>query len=207
MVDADPQGSLSDWWNERKADFSVFVQTSVPRLQDDVGRLLNLSIQLLVSYTPPAITATIALADLVVVPTRPRPHDLRSVGRTVDLVERYGKPLVFVINGAHPTARGKSPAASIVAHQATHVGANQVVAWRLQIVSLSSRKSGRRELTRLKTANPDLLCGLALTVSPNRSGSMFRMRVGPLAGRDAANKLCAGLNRRRTDCLILRPKP
>lgn len=109
MVDADPQGSLADWWNARVAETPVFAHTSLSRLRDDVKRMEDSGIRLLVIDTPPAITATIgeviAISDLVVVPTRPSPHDLRSVGRTVDLVEQYGKPLVFVINGAHPTAR------------------------------------------------------------------------------------------------------
>jgi chromosome partitioning protein len=59
--------------------------------------------------TPPAVTQTIAhvvaRADLVVVPTRPSPHDLRAVGPTVDIVESLRKPLVFVINSATPRAR------------------------------------------------------------------------------------------------------
>jgi len=109
LVDADPQGSLAEWWNARVADTPVFAHTSLPRLRDDVARMEDLGIRLLVIDTPPAITTTIgeviAISDLVVVPTRPSPHDMRSVARTVDLVERYGKPLVFVINGAHPTAR------------------------------------------------------------------------------------------------------
>ena len=59
--------------------------------------------------TPPAITpaiqSVIAVAELVVVPTRPSPHDLRAVGATVDLCDRAGKPLVFVVNAATPGAR------------------------------------------------------------------------------------------------------
>ena len=39
------------------------------------------------------------------IPTRPIPHDLRAAGATVDLVEHLGKPLVFVVNGAHHRAR------------------------------------------------------------------------------------------------------
>jgi len=109
LVDADPQGSLAEWWNARVAETPVFAHTSLSRLRDDVKRMEELGIRLLVIDTPPAITATIgevvAISDLVVVPTRPSPHDLRSVARTVDLVEQYRKPLVFVINGAHPTAR------------------------------------------------------------------------------------------------------
>jgi len=40
-----------------------------------------------------------------VVPTRPSPHDLRAVGATVDIAERHGKPVIFVINAATPRAR------------------------------------------------------------------------------------------------------
>ncbi len=109
LVDADPQGSLAEWWNARAANTPVFAHTSLSRLRDDLDRMRDLGIKILVIDTPPAITATIgeviSISDLVVVPTRPSPHDFRSVGRTVDLVEKYDKPMVFVINGAHPTAR------------------------------------------------------------------------------------------------------
>lgn len=109
MVDTDPQGSLSDWWNARAADTPYYARVSVPRLEKDLERMRLLGIDLLIVDTPPAITSTIAevirLADLVVIPTRPSPHDLRAAGRTVDLVERFGKPMVFIINAATPRAR------------------------------------------------------------------------------------------------------
>jgi hypothetical protein len=101
------------------------------------------------------------------------------------------------------TARTPPPLPAPVPHKAG--GAASKPAWRLQIISLSSRQAVGREWARLKAANPDLLRGLTLTVSPNRSGSLFRMRLGPLAGRKAARRLCAGLKRRQTDCLILAP--
>lgn len=108
LLDADPQGSLADWWNERKAETPVFVHTTIARLEDDIERLRGFGIELLMIDTPPAITDTIAevisLSDLVVIPTRPSPHDLRSVARTVDVAENMGKPLVFVVNGASARA-------------------------------------------------------------------------------------------------------
>ncbi len=108
LVDADPQGSLADWWNERASETPVFVHTSLMRLRGDVERLRDLGIELLVIDTPPAITSTISevigISDLVVIPTRPSPHDLRSVARTVDLAERLDKPVVFVVNGASSRA-------------------------------------------------------------------------------------------------------
>jgi chromosome partitioning protein len=54
--------------------------------------------------TPPAITeaigAVVVSADLVLIPTRPSPHDLRAVGSTVSLVQAAGKPFVFVMTQA-----------------------------------------------------------------------------------------------------------
>lgn len=109
MIDMDPQRSLSDWWDERAEPTPVLVRTSVPRLAEDIQRLQAHGIELLVIDTPPTITSMIGevikLADLVVIPSRPSPHDLRSASATVELVEGFGKPLVFVINGATPRAR------------------------------------------------------------------------------------------------------
>jgi chromosome partitioning protein len=109
LVDTDPQGSLSEWWNARSSDTPLFARTSTGRLAADIERMRSLGIKLLVIDTPPAIEATIAevigLADLVIVPARPSPHDLRAAGATVELIERLNKPMVFVINAATPRAR------------------------------------------------------------------------------------------------------
>jgi chromosome partitioning protein len=109
LIDIDPQGSLADWWNERKAEMPAFAQTTVARLQSDLEMLKQQGFRLAVIDTPPAITmaiqSVISVAELIVIPTRPSPHDLRAAGATVDLCERAGKPLLFVVNAA--TARAK----------------------------------------------------------------------------------------------------
>lgn len=51
------------------------------------------------------IAHVVKRADLVVVPTRPSPHDLRAVGPTVDIADTLNKPLVFVVNSATARAR------------------------------------------------------------------------------------------------------
>jgi chromosome partitioning protein len=123
LIDTDPQGSLADWWNEREEPTPVFVHTSTQRLEQDIEQLRSLGIELLFIDTPPAITATISdvvrVSDLVVIPTRPSPHDLRSVGRTVELVEALTKPLVFVVNGATQRARITSEAAIALSQHGT----------------------------------------------------------------------------------------
>ncbi len=109
VMDIDPQGSLADWWNEREAETPAFVNTTLETLPDDIARLRESGVRLLIIDTPPAITRAIrdviAVSDLVLVPTRPSPHDLRAVAATVAIIEDMGKPLVFALNGATPRAR------------------------------------------------------------------------------------------------------
>jgi chromosome partitioning protein len=109
LIDIDPQGSLADWWNEREAEMPAFAQTTVARLVTDLEMLRQKGFKLAVIDTPPAITVAIqsvlSVAELVVIPTRPSPHDLRAAGATVELCERAGKPLIFVVNAATPRAK------------------------------------------------------------------------------------------------------
>ena len=109
ILDMDPQGSLAEWWNERQAPLPAFAQTSISRLANDLEQLKQQGFKLAVIDTPPAITmaiqSVVQVAELIVIPTRPSPHDLRAAGATVELVERAGKPLVFVINAATPRAK------------------------------------------------------------------------------------------------------
>jgi chromosome partitioning protein len=123
IIDADPQGSLSDWWNCREAETPAFAQTFISRLNEDIERMREIGIELLIFDTPPAITATIEqvvrLCDLVVIPTRPSPHDLRAVGATVDLCEKLDKPLVFILNGATQRARITAEAAIALSQAGT----------------------------------------------------------------------------------------
>lgn len=115
LIDTDPQGSLSAWWNARKSEQPVFVSSSIPSIKNDIARLKQARFDYLIVDTPPAVTETIKsvvqIADLVVIPTRPSPHDLRAVGATVDLVNDCGKKMIFVINGAAHRARITADAA------------------------------------------------------------------------------------------------
>lgn len=103
LVDCDPQHSLTDWWNDREADTPALLEAPVNRLAYELQNARTED-GLVIIDTPPldsdTISAVVALADMVVIPVKPSPHDLRGVGVTVDLVRNAGKPFVFVITQA-----------------------------------------------------------------------------------------------------------
>ncbi len=123
LIDTDPQGSLSHWWNARHSSTPYFAKVGLLELGDALTGLRQAGVKLAVIDTPPAITSSIsqvvAHADLVVVPTRPSPHDLRAVGATVDIAERHGKPVIFIVNGATPRARITGEAAIALSQHGT----------------------------------------------------------------------------------------
>jgi chromosome partitioning protein len=123
LIDTDPQGSLSQWWNARAQATPLFAKVALADLAEALEHLKANGVRLAIIDTPPAITEQISHvvhhADLVVVPTRPSPHDLRAVGATVDIAERHGKPLVFVVNGATARARITGEAAVALSQHGT----------------------------------------------------------------------------------------
>src|SRR6202000_129622 len=123
LIDTDPQGSLAHWWNARQAPAPHFVKAGLPDLENALAGLERMGTRIAVIDTPPAITGSIAKvvahADLVLVPTRPSPHDLRAVGATVDIAEKHEKALVFVVNGATARARITGEAAVALSQHGT----------------------------------------------------------------------------------------
>jgi chromosome partitioning protein len=106
VVDTDPQGSLAAWWNSREAPTPLFASVAITRLPDHLRTLQRRQVELVVIDTPPALTeiigAAIAVADLVLIPARPSPRDLRAVGVIVAMAEATGVPFCFVVNGTTP---------------------------------------------------------------------------------------------------------
>ncbi len=123
LIDTDPQGSLSHWWNARESKVPIFVRTSVATLVNDLAELRSAGVNLVIIDTPPAMTGMIVdvirIADMVIVPVRPSPHDLAAAGATVDLIEKLGKPMVFIVNAATARARITGEAAIALSQHGT----------------------------------------------------------------------------------------
>jgi chromosome partitioning protein len=118
LIDADPQGSLAEWWNEREAETPLMARSNAAQLATDLERMRALGLEHVIVDTPPAILDTVSqvarLADLVIVPVQPSPHDLKAASTTVELVERIGKKLLFVLNNTLPKARITREAAEVL---------------------------------------------------------------------------------------------
>lgn len=109
LIDTDPQESLAAWWNCREAETPAFAPSTLKELVEKLEALDKAGFAFAFIDTPPAITESIrsvvALADFVLIPTRPSPHDLRAVGRTVELAAGEQRPFAFVVTQAKPNSR------------------------------------------------------------------------------------------------------
>ncbi len=102
----------------RQVPEPLFVQTSVDSLADDLARLSDHGVRMVFVDSPSGLGASVGkvvqAADLVLVPTRPSPHDVRALAATVELIEHLGAPLLFVINAAIARTRLTSETISLI---------------------------------------------------------------------------------------------
>src|ERR1044071_3865213 len=101
LLDTDPQGSLTSWWNRRETETPVLVKIDPVDLDNGISQLEAAGIEYLFIDTPPSvhpeIAQLLARATLAVIPVRPSPDDLDAVGDTLSLIEAAGCPFVFVL--------------------------------------------------------------------------------------------------------------
>ncbi len=109
LLDADPQGTASEWLKRRPADMKGPV--AVPCAgREAIERALKLAraeqFRYVVIDLPPHSTAQIAWllqeADLILVPTRPTAADLVTIQQTVDLVHASKRRAGFVLSAFRP---------------------------------------------------------------------------------------------------------
>lgn len=108
-MDLDPQGSYSAWWNSREERTPAFALVKdTKHLPKKHAELRDAGYAWCIIDTPPQNgeinKAAVELADLVVVPVKHSPHDLRAMQTTVDLCEKAGKKFFFLLNEANGKA-------------------------------------------------------------------------------------------------------
>jgi chromosome partitioning protein len=109
ILDTDPQGSLTSWWNRRESETPVLVKIDPADIETGLAKLAAAGIEYLFIDTPPSVHPQVAdllaRATLAIIPVRPSPDDLDAVGGTLALVEAAGCPFVFVLTQAKPRTR------------------------------------------------------------------------------------------------------
>jgi chromosome partitioning protein len=117
LIDLDPQGSAASWWRAREAQTPALVETQPAELRDILDAARVDGIDLVVVDTRPSVEADVthvaALADLVLIPTRPAIFDLRAILGTLDVAKGAARRSLIVLN-ACPPARGMTGEASVV---------------------------------------------------------------------------------------------
>ena len=129
IIDADEQGTATEW--ATGGDLPVRVVAEVVERTEDAGRLIERALAeadgagLVVLDLPPrmgeALTAALAVADLVVVPVTPSGADILATGRALDLLRearelRDGAPACLLVPSRvdRRTAAGREIEAALV---------------------------------------------------------------------------------------------
>ena len=104
LLDIDPQGSLTKWWQRRETDDLQLITglTCADQISKAVETLRGQGFDWLIIDTPGARdeATRIALrsADLVLVPVHPSQDDLDAVGPTVAEIRDAGANFIFVLS-------------------------------------------------------------------------------------------------------------
>lgn len=118
-LDLDPQGSLRGWWESREAEMPAMLDRDpAPDRLKGTLKAAAAQFDLCVIDTPPAapqwLAEALGLADLVLIPVRPSPDDLRAVGATIAAVNHARVPFAFALSQT-PRARITEEAARVLA--------------------------------------------------------------------------------------------
>ena len=118
-LDLDPQGSLRGWWESREADSpSMLDRDPLPDVLKTTLDAARERFDLCIIDTPPAasewLAEALAASDLVLIPVRPSPDDLRAIGTTLAAVNGSEMPFAFVMSQT-PRARITEEAARVLA--------------------------------------------------------------------------------------------
>lgn len=117
LIDADPQGSLTDWYTSRQAETPLLVQADAtnigPILDTAAGEGIDWVIIDSAPHNAPLMASLMSRASVTVVPVRPGPFDLKAAGKTLDMARALKAPIACIINAAPPITRENEP--SVVA--------------------------------------------------------------------------------------------
>lgn len=109
IVDTDPQATASRWGEWRQGRDPEVIDCGAPTLlAGKLAKAAELGADLAIIDTPPHADAmarqAARLADLILIPCRPRAFDLAAIEATAELVKSTRKPAFVVFNAGPPRA-------------------------------------------------------------------------------------------------------
>lgn len=148
-LDLDPQGSLRAWWEAREADTpSMLERDPVPAELTATLKAAEAQFDLCIIDTPPAapewLSEALGNANLVLIPVRPSPDDLRAVGATIAAVNEAQVPFAFALSQT-PRARITEEAARVLAQHGRVAPVN--IAQRVSYAETGATGQGVSETT------------------------------------------------------------
>jgi len=101
LIDLDPQANAANWKDRRAADNPAVISAQVSRLRQtlDLARANGADFAVIDSpgKSDSAAIETARLADLVLIPSRPKVFDLETLATVRDLLRVAGNPPAFVL--------------------------------------------------------------------------------------------------------------
>lgn len=107
LMDFDAQQSLRDWWESRAAENIEFVDQPSSKVASVISKLQDKVSYLFIDTRGTRdddSESVIKHTDLVVIPTKASPVDLKAIGPTIASCKHFNKPFVFVLNETKPNA-------------------------------------------------------------------------------------------------------
>ena len=107
MMDFDAQQSLKDWWESREAEDIQFLEQPSSNIASVISGIASTISYLFIDTRGTRdedSEQVIKNSDLVVIPTKASPVDLKAIGPTIASCKHFKKPFVFVLNETKPNA-------------------------------------------------------------------------------------------------------
>jgi chromosome partitioning protein len=106
ILDTDPQGTASQWWESRDSDSPSLIETKGDEIAQAIKTAESKGFDLVLIDTParaePVNAAAAQVADFCLIPCQPSLADMRAQSPTVQTVQRLEKHGAFILNRCPP---------------------------------------------------------------------------------------------------------
>ena len=153
IMDFDAQQSLKDWWEIREAEDIEFVEQPSNKVPNVISQLTDRMSYLFIDTRGTRdddSEAVIKHSDLVVIPTKASPVDLKAIGPTIASCKHFNKPFVFVLNETKPNAVITTSAIQALSLNGQIAG---IIGSRVNFTETFAAGQGVCEVTRSKSAD------------------------------------------------------